>query len=102
MNRIAVAIAKHVLNTGQIGGHLTLEEGINSVIAWQSFHCGTRQCPCTAQENCYLQRNLMPNKECGEELNQSISLIHSCQSYNGVEEDKNIFQRPYVCFLFKM
>lgn len=49
------------------GSNNTGERELNSVIAWQSFHCGIRHCHCTAQENCGLQRNMMPNTECSEE-----------------------------------
>lgn len=78
------------------GSYNTGKRELNSVIAWQSFHCGIRHCHCTAQENCYLQRTLMPNKECSEELNQSIGMTHSCHSYNGVEEDKTLFLTTFL------
>lgn len=81
----------HFEHRANEGSYNTGKRELDSVIAWQSFHCGIRHCHCTAQENCCLQRNLMPNTECCEELNQSVSMTHSCHSYNRVEEDQNLF-----------
>lgn len=85
------------------GSYNTGKRELNPVIAWQSFHCGIRHCHCRAQENCYLQRNLMPNKECSEELIKVLAWSTAAVPQWGLRRQNIIpTHSPYIYFWSKM